>query len=95
MLEKARYIVVEGPIGAGKTTLAKRLAERLHADLLLHDDLALDTPELTLPHPRAHQRAFVLLPLAELAPTLQIPGQGRVAALLAHVRDQAIERVEP
>jgi 2-amino-4-hydroxy-6-hydroxymethyldihydropteridine diphosphokinase len=67
----------------------------LDLDLLLHDDLALDTPELTLPHPRAHQRAFVLLPLAELAPTLQIPGQGRVAALLAQVHDQPIEKLEP
>ncbi len=67
----------------------------LDLDLLLHGELALDTPELTLPHPRAHQRAFVLRPLAELAPTLQIPGQGRVAELLAQVRDQSIERVEP
>jgi 2-amino-4-hydroxy-6-hydroxymethyldihydropteridine diphosphokinase len=67
----------------------------LDLDLLLHGDLRLDTPELTLPHPRAHQRAFVLLPLAELAPALQIPGQGRVADLLTQVRDQPIEKVEP
>lgn len=67
----------------------------LDLDLLVHDDLRLDTPELTLPHPRAHQRAFVLLPLAELAPALLIPGQGRVADLLAQVRDQPIEKVEP
>lgn len=67
----------------------------LDLDLLLHDDLRLDTPELTLPHPRAHQRAFVLLPLAELAPAMQIPGRGRVADLLAQVRDQSIEKVGP
>lgn len=40
MLEKARYIVVEGPIGAGKTTLAKRLAARINADLLLENPAA-------------------------------------------------------
>jgi deoxyadenosine/deoxycytidine kinase len=40
MLDKARYIVVEGPIGAGKTTLAQRLGERLHADLLLEEPAA-------------------------------------------------------
>jgi 2-amino-4-hydroxy-6-hydroxymethyldihydropteridine diphosphokinase len=67
----------------------------LDLDLLLHDDLRLATPELTLPHPRAHQRAFVLLPLAELAPRLQIPGRGQVAELLSHVHDQPIEKFEP
>ena len=40
MLEKARYIVVEGPIGAGKTTLAKRLAARINADVLLENPAA-------------------------------------------------------
>ncbi|QTN25576.1 2-amino-4-hydroxy-6-hydroxymethyldihydropteridine diphosphokinase [Rhizobacter sp. AJA081-3] len=65
----------------------------LDLDLLLHDGLTMETPELTLPHPRAHQRAFVLLPLAELAPQLQLPGRGRVAELLAQVRDQPIEKV--
>ena len=67
----------------------------LDLDLLLHDSLTLDTPELTLPHPRAHQRAFVLLPLAELAPQLRVPGHGPVSDLLAKVQDQAIEKVEP
>ena len=65
----------------------------LDLDLLLLDDLVLDTPELTLPHPRAHQRAFVLAPLAELAPALEIPGCGRVASLLAATVDQPIERL--
>lgn len=67
----------------------------LDLDLLMHDSLTLDTPELTLPHPRAHQRAFVLRPLAELAPQLQIQGRGPVAELLEQVRDQPIEKVEP
>ena len=44
-------------------------------DLLLYDDLVMDTPELTLPHPRMLQRAFVLVPLAELEPQLQVAGR--------------------
>lgn len=65
----------------------------LDLDLLLHGELVMSTPELTLPHPRAHERAFVLAPLAELAPELLIPGRGRVADLLAAVADQRIERL--
>ena len=58
----------------------------LDLDLLLYDDVEMETPELTLPHPRARGRAFVLLPLAELAPDLRFPGDTetvheRVAAL--------------
>jgi 2-amino-4-hydroxy-6-hydroxymethyldihydropteridine diphosphokinase len=51
-------------------------------DLLLYDDLALVTPTLELPHPRIAGRAFVLLPLADLAPDLVIQGLGRVADLV-------------
>lgn len=65
----------------------------LDLDLLLHGDVTLDTPELTLPHPRAHVRAFVLAPLAELAPGHVIAGRGRVSELLAGVADQRIERL--
>jgi 2-amino-4-hydroxy-6-hydroxymethyldihydropteridine diphosphokinase len=65
----------------------------LDLDLLMHGTITLDTPELTLPHPRAHERAFVLAPLAELAPEFVVPGRGRVADLLAAVADQRIERL--
>ncbi|HVI25111.1 MAG TPA: 2-amino-4-hydroxy-6-hydroxymethyldihydropteridine diphosphokinase [Xanthomonadaceae bacterium] len=57
----------------------------LDLDLLLHGDVALDEPGLHLPHPHLHERAFVLLPLAELAPGMPIPGHGRVADFLTAV----------
>ncbi|MCS0590573.1 2-amino-4-hydroxy-6-hydroxymethyldihydropteridine diphosphokinase [Massilia norwichensis] len=66
----------------------------LDLDLLLYDDEVIaDAPALLVPHPRMHERAFVLAPLAELAPALQIPGRGRVAELLPLVAEQAIERM--
>jgi 2-amino-4-hydroxy-6-hydroxymethyldihydropteridine diphosphokinase len=64
----------------------------LDLDLLLHGDTAMDTPRLTLPHPRMHQRAFVLAPLLDLAPGLAL-AQGRVDDLLARLDDQPIERL--
>lgn len=66
----------------------------LDLDLLLHGDTCMVTPELSLPHPRLHLRAFVLQPLAELAPGLWIPGRGPVRALLPSVADQAIARLD-
>jgi len=55
----------------------------LDLDLLLYGDARIDEPGLTVPHPRLHERRFVLEPLAELAPGLVIPGLGRVESLLA------------
>jgi 2-amino-4-hydroxy-6-hydroxymethyldihydropteridine diphosphokinase len=52
-------------------------------DLLLYGDRAIDEPGLQVPHPRMAERLFVLEPLAELAPELEIPGFGTVRALLA------------
>jgi len=57
----------------------------LDLDVLLYDDLAMDTTELTLPHPRLAERAFVLVPLAEVAPCLRVPGADTVAGLLARI----------
>lgn len=57
----------------------------LDLDLLLYGDVVLDSPDLVIPHPRLQQRAFVLLPLADIAPDLHIRGLGRVVDLLAHV----------
>jgi len=65
----------------------------LDLDLLLYDGRVHDSPRLTLPHPRMHERAFVLAPLAEIAPDAEVPGHGRAADLLAACRDQRLERV--
>jgi 2-amino-4-hydroxy-6-hydroxymethyldihydropteridine diphosphokinase len=51
-------------------------------DLLLMDGVTVDEPGLTLPHPRLHERAFALAPLAELDPSLVVPGHGSVRELL-------------
>ena len=63
-------------------------------DLLLYGAQQLHTDTLTLPHPRMHERRFVLLPLSEIASTLEIPGRGAVAALLASCGGQRVERLE-
>ena len=57
----------------------------LDLDLLLYGDEQIDEPGLTVPHPRLHERRFVLEPLAELAPGLVIPGRGTVESLLRGV----------
>jgi 2-amino-4-hydroxy-6-hydroxymethyldihydropteridine diphosphokinase len=65
----------------------------LDLDLLLYGDRQIERPGLTLPHPRMHLRAFVLMPLAEIAPQLAIPGRGSVAAWLPAVANQGIVRL--
>ena len=57
-------------------------------DLLLYGDEVVDEPGLRIPHPRLHERRFVLEPLAELAPSLSVPGQGSVSDLLAARRSR-------
>ena len=65
----------------------------LDLDLLFYNGIFMNTPELTLPHPRMHNRGFVLLPLAEIAPELMIPQHGLVAALAAQCLDQGVEKL--
>jgi 2-amino-4-hydroxy-6-hydroxymethyldihydropteridine diphosphokinase len=74
----------------GRERSVKNAPRTLDLDLLLHGDTVQDDPELTLPHPRMHERAFVLMPLAEVAPALVIPGRGPVADLLAACSGQRI-----
>ena len=59
----------------------------LDLDLLLYDDLILDTPTLVLPHPRMRERAFVLVPLAEIAPDWVEPVSGKAIAQLVKAVD--------
>ncbi len=62
----------------------------LDLDLLIYDQLKMQTATLELPHPRMSERAFVLLPLLEIAPDVHIPGKGPARDYLAQVADQQI-----
>jgi 2-amino-4-hydroxy-6-hydroxymethyldihydropteridine diphosphokinase len=70
---------------------------QLDLDLLLYDNLQMQTEDLTIPHPRMHTRGFVLLPLAEIAPDLIIPDASlagkTVAELAAALPDQGVTRM--
>lgn len=63
----------------------------LDLDLLLYGDASIDEPGLRVPHPHLHERAFVLLPLAEIAPSVAVAGYGTVAALAASMATTGIE----
>ena len=77
----------------GRQRPYKNAPRTLDLDLLWYGDTTMDTPRLTLPHPRMHQRAFVLAPLSELAPALRL-AQGSPRELLATLLDQPIERLD-
>ncbi len=66
----------------------------LDLDILLYDAQQLSTPRLTIPHPRMGNRAFVLRPLQELAPDIDIPGQGLLSALLSQCADQRVSPLQ-
>ena len=66
----------------------------LDLDLLLYGEAALSSAMLTLPHPRMHERAFVLRPLLELDPQAEVPGRGRARELLARCAAQRVERID-
>ncbi len=65
----------------------------LDLDLLLYGEQSIATPRLTVPHPRMHERAFVLAPLAEIAPDATVPGRGAVRELLAACAGQRVQRI--
>jgi 2-amino-4-hydroxy-6-hydroxymethyldihydropteridine diphosphokinase len=65
----------------------------LDLDLLLYGEQRIDSDTLTVPHPRMHERGFVLAPLAEIAPDLVIPGVGPIHDYLPLVASQAVKKV--
>jgi len=66
----------------------------LDLDIIAYGDVVSDDPELTLPHPRAHERAFVLAPWHDIDPDAEIPGWGPVADLLAKADSADIQRLD-
>src|SRR6266849_6450973 len=73
---------VEGRFGRSREGVPAQGPRTLDLDLLLYGDAEIDEPGLRIPHPRMHERAFVLGPLAELEPDLQVPGKGSIQTLL-------------
>ena len=65
----------------------------LDLDLLLYGNAVLDGDKLTLPHPRMHERAFVLLPLLEIAPDATVPGRGSARELMDKCTGQSVRRI--
>ena len=80
----ARLLAVEQRFGRIRSP-GEHGPRTLDLDLLLYGDEVIDEPGLAVPHPRLHERSFVLEPLAELAPGLVVPGRGDVESLLRGV----------
>ena len=75
-------LAVEGRFGRDRSAVPAQGPRTLDLDLLLYGDAEIDEPGLRIPHPRLHERAFVLGPLAELEPGLEVPGKGSIQTLL-------------
>ncbi len=88
----AALLAIETRHGRKRTT--RNAPRTLDLDLLLYADEVLEQDGLTLPHPRLHERAFVLAPLAEIAPEAMVPGRGRVQDLLARVDCKGLSRID-
>jgi 2-amino-4-hydroxy-6-hydroxymethyldihydropteridine diphosphokinase len=78
---------------AGRERPFANAPRELDLDVLLYDDLILHSKKLTLPHPRMHERGFVLLPLAEIVPDLVIPNYGNVVKLAKTYKNQGIKKL--
>jgi 2-amino-4-hydroxy-6-hydroxymethyldihydropteridine diphosphokinase len=90
----ARAQTVERAFGRRRTQERRWGPRTLDIDILAYDDLAVDEPGLALPHPRLFERAFVLVPLAEIAADRVIAGR-QVGAVLANLDTRGIERLPP
>lgn len=84
---------------AGRDRPFPNAPRTLDLDILFYDDLVVDRPDLTVPHPRAYERAFVLVPLFEIAPSLRHPTLhqtiGELLARLGEVSDQLLQIAGP
>src|SRR5262249_56892749 len=90
----ARALEVERAFGRDRANERRWGPRPVDIDLLAYDDVTLDGPDLILPHPRLFERAFVLVPLAEIAPDRRIAGIP-VADALARVHAAGIDPLPP
>ena len=83
---------IEKKFGRDRLSETRWGPRTLDLDLIAYDDVSIDRPELTLPHPRLFERAFVLVPLSEIAPERLIAGRS-IKAALAGLKTEGIERL--
>ncbi len=82
---------IENRLGRVRPAGVVNAPRTMDLDLLLYGDLVCADAELVVPHPRMHERAFVLVPLTEIAPDVEIPGKGAASRFLPAVADQRIQ----
>lgn len=92
LLERAQQ--TEFKLGRDRAREKRNGPRTADIDIVAYDDLAMDTPNLTLPHPRLFERAFVLVPLAEIRPDKVIAGR-RIADTVKTVDTAGIARLAP
>ena len=80
-----RLLAIERSLGRDRLGVPSGGPRTIDLDLLLYGNTRIDEPRLQIPHPRLHERRFVLEPLAELDPALDVPGKGPVEALFAEL----------
>jgi 2-amino-4-hydroxy-6-hydroxymethyldihydropteridine diphosphokinase len=78
-------LAVEARFGRRREGVPAQGPRTLDLDLLLYESEEIEEPGLQIPHPRLHERRFVLEPLAELDPSLEVPGKGEIQTLLAEL----------
>ena len=78
-------LAVEARFGRDRSAVPAQGPRTLDLDLLVYGEEEIDEPGLRVPHPRLHERAFVLRPLAEVEPELVVPGRGPILGLLARL----------
>ena len=78
---------------AGRIRIELNEPRTLDLDILLIDDLIMKTKKLTIPHPRMHQRQFVIVPLFEINQELNIPGIGSIDEILKSIPDQGVVKI--
>lgn len=89
-----RLLKIENDFGRIRPLGVHNAPRTLDLDLLLYGNLQIKTKDLIVPHPRMHERAFVLKPLVEIAPNIVIPGIGLAKEKLTEVDFQKIEKIK-
>jgi 2-amino-4-hydroxy-6-hydroxymethyldihydropteridine diphosphokinase len=87
-----RCLAVEHALGRARAHEERWGPRTIDVDLLLYGEDEIDDEDLVVPHPRMHERGFVLVPLAEIAPDARVPGKGRITDLIG--TPEGVERMD-